>query len=113
MPRSRRFPALVPLLTVLAAGCTNALPAGSGNTTSGGDAQSTSAATGGGATSGEIALPEGPPGVGFDDLRFSPELGPTAAGAHCATVDASGNVYVCAPSSGTIMTFHDAYPSSL
>ena len=38
---------------------------------------------------------------------------PTAAGAHCATADASGNVYVCAPHSGTILMFHDAHPSSL
>jgi hypothetical protein len=38
---------------------------------------------------------------------------PTAAGAHCAAVDASGNVYVCAPDRGKILAFHDAYPSSL
>jgi hypothetical protein len=38
---------------------------------------------------------------------------PTAAGAHCATADASGNVYVCAPDAGRILTFHDTYPPSL
>ncbi|MEP7125148.1 MAG: hypothetical protein ABJE95_29730, partial [Byssovorax sp.] len=38
---------------------------------------------------------------------------PTAPGAHCATTDTRGNVYVCAPESGKILTFHDAYPQSL
>lgn len=37
----------------------------------------------------------------------------TASSAHCATADTSGSVYVCAPQSGKILTFHDAYPSSL
>jgi predicted small secreted protein len=75
MTRSRGLSALVPLFSLLAAACTTARPAGSGNPTSGGDAQSTSASSGGGATSGAIALPAGPPGIGFDDLRYSSDLG--------------------------------------
>lgn len=38
---------------------------------------------------------------------------PTAAGAHCATTDARGNVHVCAPARGKILAFHDAYSASL
>lgn len=108
MTRTRCFPALVPLLSLLTA-CTNALPAGSGNPTSGGDAQgstsstsggttqSSSSSTGGGATSGEIALPEGPPGIGFDDLRFSPELGRVLVPAA-----RSGRVDLVAPGSNAV-----------
>ena len=99
MTGSRRFSALVPLLSLLAAACTNSLLPSSGNPTSGGDAQSTSAATGGGATSGEIALPEGKPGIGFDDLRFSPELGRVLVPAA-----RSGRVDLITPGSNAVTT---------
>ncbi|MEP7123605.1 MAG: hypothetical protein ABJE95_21935 [Byssovorax sp.] len=75
MTRSRTFPAAFTLPAILAAACTNALPATSGNPTSSGDATSSGASAGSGAGNGEIALPEGAPGIGFDDLRSSPELG--------------------------------------
>lgn len=81
---SRGSLATLALGLLLGGACSNALPASPGNTTSAGTGASTStststgastsASTSGGPSSGEIALPEGSPGVGFDDLRFSPEL---------------------------------------
>lgn len=75
MTRSRSFSAFLTLTPLLAAACTNPLPASSGSATSGGNSQSSTSSTGGGASSGEIALPQAAPGIGFDDLRFSPDLG--------------------------------------
>jgi hypothetical protein len=37
---------------------------------------------------------------------------PTGAGGRCITADATGNVYVCDPDAGRIMTFRDPYPAS-
>ncbi len=37
---------------------------------------------------------------------------PTARGAHCAAADDLGNVYVCDPGAGRLLTFRDPYPAS-
>lgn len=36
----------------------------------------------------------------------------TARGAHCVTADDRGNVYVCDPAGGRLLTFRDPYPAS-
>jgi len=35
---------------------------------------------------------------------------PTVAGAHCATTDGAGNVYVCDPARGRLLVIRDPYP---
>ena len=37
---------------------------------------------------------------------------PTARGAHCVTADDLGNVYVCDPDHGRLLTFRDPFPAS-
>jgi hypothetical protein len=37
---------------------------------------------------------------------------PTVAGAHCATTDGAGNVYVCDPARGRLLVIRDPYPAS-
>lgn len=37
---------------------------------------------------------------------------PTVAGAHCATTDGAGNVYVCDPARGRLLVVRDPYPAS-
>jgi hypothetical protein len=37
---------------------------------------------------------------------------PTAAGAHCATCDAAGTVYVCDPESGGLLSILDTHPAT-
>lgn len=97
MTRSRLFLAPLTLTSLLAAACTNALPTSSGNPTLGADTKGSTSSTGGGASNGELALPEGPPGIGFDDLRFSPELGRVLVPA-----GRSGRVDLIAPGSNAV-----------
>ena len=37
---------------------------------------------------------------------------PTARGAHCVAADDRGNVYVCDPGRGRLLTFRDPFPAS-
>jgi hypothetical protein len=37
---------------------------------------------------------------------------PTVAGAHCATTDGAGNVFVCDPGRGQLLVIRDPYPPS-
>jgi hypothetical protein len=52
--------------------------------------------------------------VGASDRGALTVLGtlPTAAGAHCATTDGAGTVYVCDPARGRLLMVRDPYPAS-
>ncbi|MFL5274482.1 MAG: YncE family protein, partial [Anaeromyxobacteraceae bacterium] len=51
-------------------------------------------------------------GVGRDGALSVLGKVPTAREAHCVTADDRGNVYVCDPDHGRLLTFHDPYPAS-